>query len=723
MARRIPYVQQLEISDCGAACLAMTLAYHGKNVSPEDVRQTTRTSRDGVSAVAIVQAARTYGMDARGVSVNLEALKQLDRGTILHWEFNHFVVLDRVGRGSVDVLDPALGRLRLPMERVSKAFTGVAIVLQPSPSFQPSTGSARSTWRYLKPMLRQSRLLSKVGVTSLLIQLFALATPILMGVIVDRVVPAGDRSLLLAVALGMLAMVGFHLLSTFVRSHLLLALRAELDVNISMSFIRHLVKLPYQFFLQRSTGDLMARLNSNVTVREILTTGAISAVLDGALVSIYLLLIFAQSLLMGTVILGLAVLQVAILSFTHRSMQRVMAETLQAQARSQGYLGQMITGIETLKSVGAESRSVSQWSNLFIDEVNATLARGRLSARIESLTTGLRVASPLVVLTVGAIGVLNNDFTLGTMLALSALGTGFLTPLSNLIITGTQFQLLGSYMERINDVLDAAPEQDADDVEPAPRLSGRIDLHNVTFRYSDTAPEAVKDVSLEIAPGQMIGIVGKSGSGKSTLAHLVLSLYRPTEGAVLYDGHDLRGLEAASVRAQLGIVPQNSYLFGTSVKGNIALTKPDAPLPEIEKAARIACIHDDIMQMPLGYDTVLSDGGASVSGGQRQRIALARALVHQPAILLLDEATSSLDAVTEASIYSNLEQLQCTRIVIAHRISTIARADWIVVMENGRFVEQGTHNELISAGNLYFELARSQGQRSERAASGISEPS
>ena len=713
MARRIPFVQQLEISDCGAACLAMTLAYHGRNVSPEEVRQATRTSRDGVSALSIVEAATAYGMDARGVSVELDGLKELDRGSILHWEFNHFVVLDRVGRTSVEVLDPALGRLRLPMERVSKAFTGVAIVLRPTPSFERRSGASRGAWRYLKPMLRQSRLLYRVGVMSFLIQLFALATPILMGVIVDRVVPAGDRSFLLAVSLGMLAMVGFHLLSTFVRSHLLLALRAQLDMNISTSFIGHLVKLPYQFFLQRSAGDLMARLNSNVTVREILTTGAISAVLDGALVSIYLLLIFAQSVTMGSVIVCLAVLQVSILAFTHRPMQRVMAETLQAQARSQGYLGQMITGIETLKSVGAESRSVSQWSNLFVDEINATLARGRLSALIESLTTGLRVASPLVVLTVGALGVLSNDLSLGTMLALSALGAGFLGPLSSLIITGTQLQLLGSYMERINDVLDTAPEQDPDEVEPVGKLEGAISLRRVSFRYAETAPDVVKDVSLEIARDQMIGIVGKSGSGKSTLAHLILNLYRPTQGLVLYDGRDLRKLEVASVRAQLGIVPQNSYLFGTSIRANIALTKPDASPEEIERAARLACIHDDIVAMPLGYDTVLSDGGASISGGQRQRIALARALVHEPAILLLDEATSSLDAVTEAKIYSNLGQLRCTRIVIAHRISTIARADLIVVMEDGRFVEHGSHDELISLGGRYFELASSQDHRSD----------
>ena len=710
MARRIPFVQQLEISDCGAACLAMTLAYHGHNVSPEEIRRATRTSRDGVDAISLIEAARSYGMEPRAFRVEIEGLKYLERGSILHWEFNHFVVFDRLVRDGVEILDPAAGRIRVPMERFSQSFTGVAIGLRPGEDFSKGRRSKAGTWRYLRPLLRRSGLVSKVGVISFLIQLFALATPILMGVIVDRVVPAGDRDLLLVIMVGLTAMVAFHLLSTFLRGHLLVALRTHLDVSITTGFISHLVKLPYQFFLQRSTGDLMARLNSNATVREILTSGAISTLLDGTLVSMYLLLIFAQSLAMGSVVVLLAACQVAILLVGYRPIQRVMAESLQAQARSQGYLAQMITGIETLKSVGAEARSVTQWENLFVDEVNASIVRGRLNALIETLSSGLRVASPLVVLSVGVLGVLNNDMSLGTMLALTALATGFLTPLSNLVAVGMQLQVLSSYMDRINDVLDTAAEQDPSMVELPGQLSGHITLERVSFGYSDAGPSVVNDISLDIEPGRSIAIVGESGSGKSTLAHLVLGLYSPASGRVLYDGKDLRGLQSNSVRQQLGIVPQSSFLFGTTIRANISLTYPEASNDEVERAARLAVIHDDIMAMPLGYETVLSDGGASLSGGQRQRIALARALVHDPAILLLDEATSSLDAVTESKIYANLEQLSCTRIVIAHRISTIARADLILVMDRGVFVEQGTHQELISAGGRYFELASSQEQ-------------
>jgi ABC-type bacteriocin/lantibiotic exporter with double-glycine peptidase domain len=708
MRRRIPYVQQLEISDCGAACLAMNLAFHGRNVSPEEIRRATKTSSGGVDAISLIEAARAYGLEARGVQVDLDGLRFLERGSILHWDFSHFVVLDRIVRGGVEVLDPAIGRVRVPMDRFSRSFTGVAIQLKPTEAFTHGSDAPRGAWRYLKPILRRSALLSKVGLTSFMIQLFALAVPILMGVIVDRVVPAGDRHLLSVVGLGLAAMVVFHLLSSFLRAHLLLALRAHLDLGLSTTFVGHLMRLPYRFFLQRTAGDLMTRLNSNVTVREILTSGAISALLDGALAGVYLLLIFAQSAVMGIVVLALALLQLAVLMAAQRPIRRLMAEVLLAQARAQGYLAQMVTGVETLKAVGAEARAVAQWSDLFVEEINALLARGRVSAVVESLTGSLRVMSPLVVLGVGTLGVLNGDLTLGTMLALSALSAGFLLPVSNLITTGMQVQLLSSYMERINDVLDTPPEQNIEEVEPAGHLDGHITLEDVSFRYEEKGPSVVQDVSLDIAPGSTIGIVGRSGSGKSTLAHLILGLYAPTAGRVLYDGRDVRTIESGSLRGQLGIVPQNSYLFGVSIRSNIALTLPDANNDDIERAAGIACIHDDIMRMPLGYETVMSDAGASLSGGQRQRIALARALIHKPPVLLLDEATSSLDSVTEARIYENLEQLTCTRVVIAHRIATIARADLIIVMKDGRFEESGTHDELIALRGHYFELASAQ---------------
>ncbi|HVE76645.1 MAG TPA: peptidase domain-containing ABC transporter, partial [Actinomycetota bacterium] len=472
--------------------------------------------------------------------------------------------------------------------------------------------------------------------------------------------------------------------------------------------VGHMSDLPYSFFLQRSAGDLMMRLNSNTTVREILTASTLSTLLDGSLVALYLLLIVVESPRIALLVIGLAVAQIAILLLSRRRYQRLMSENLDAQARSQSYLVQMLAGIETLKSTGAEPRAVEHWSNLFVNEINVSISRGRLSAIIDSAVGALRIGSPLAILAFGGYEVVRGEITLGRMLAASALAAGFLIPLSTMVTTALQVFTLRSYMERINDVLDTEADRRYAITSPAPALGGRITVEAASFKYGPLAPLAVDDVSLEIEPGQFVAIVGRSGSGKSTLANLILGLYEPTSGRVLYDGIDLSSIEARSLRQQLGIVPQHPYLFGSSIRDNIALADPATPLDKVMEAADLARIHDDITAMPMGYETVLADGGATLSGGQRQRIALARALVMKPKVLLLDEATSSLDAGTETEVYRNLEGLDCTRLVIAHRLSTVRRAAQVIVLEGGKLVESGTHRKLVSMKGHYSELISAQ---------------
>jgi ABC-type bacteriocin/lantibiotic exporter with double-glycine peptidase domain len=319
----------------------------------------------------------------------------------------------------------------------------------------------------------------------------------------------------------------------------------------------------------------------------------------------------------------------------------------------------------------------------------------------------LEMASPLAVLAFGAYQVLDGRISLGTMLAAAALGTGFLEPLATLVETGLRVQLTRSYMERINDVLDTPREQEGRPVAATSRLSGHVRAESLSFSYGSLAPPVVQDVSLDVRPGQCLGIVGRSGSGKSTLAKLLLGFHAPSSGRLLFDGTELGELEVHSLRTQLGVVTQRPYLFGSSIRENIALSDPAMPLEAVVEAARLACVHDDIAAMPMGYDTLLLDGGASLSGGQQQRIALARAVAHRPAVLLLDEATSDLDTVTERMVLDNLESLGCTTIVIAHRMSTIRRADLILVMDRGRVVERGTHDELMTLSGVYRQLVES----------------
>jgi ATP-binding cassette, subfamily B, bacterial len=710
MPDRVPYVQQMEIADCGAACLAMVLGYYGRSVSLSEVRDMTGAGRGGVDALGIVEAAQHYGLIARGVRADVDELHLLPRGSILHWAFNHFVVFERLRRDSVDVVDPSAGRRRIRLVQFRRMYTGVAITLEPGDTFAPSRQPpARGQWRYLRPILRQARLIRRILVTSLLLRLFALALPLLTAVLVDRVVPTDDAHLLLVVSLAGLGMAVYYFLAGLVRSHLLLELRTRLDAQLALGFISHVVSLPYAFFLKRSAGDLMMRLRSNSVVREFLTTGAISALLDGVMVCLYVALLLALDWPLGLLVLGLGALQVLVLLAAGSRTRQLMAESLEAESRSGSYAYQLLAGIEVLKAAGAEQRGVEHWANLFAGEVNLSLARGRLSAVVDSLMSGLHLASPLAILAVGTAQVLAGQLSLGTMLALTALAAGFLEPLAQLVATGLQVQLLGSYMARINDVLDTPREQHGQAVQPANKLSGHIEAQTVSFRYSPLTPLVVDAVSLEIQAGQKVALVGRSGSGKSTLAHLLLGLYSPAAGRVLWDGTDLAQLEVRSVRQQIGIVTQAAYLFGSTIRENIALADPRLPLEMVERAARLACIHDDIVAMPMGYETILADAGASLSGGQRQRVALARALVLAPRIILLDEATSALDVLTERQVYRNLEALDgCTAIVIAHRLSTIADADVILVMDAGRLVERGSHAELIARRGLYFALVQNQ---------------
>jgi ABC-type bacteriocin/lantibiotic exporter with double-glycine peptidase domain len=712
-------VQQTTTMDCGAACLTMVLGYYGKQLPLAEVRKITGSGRDATNAEALLEAGRWFGLRGRGVRADtVEALGAIEPGAILHWRFNHFVVLDRLKSDGLHIVDPAGGRRVVSHQEARRSFTGVALLFEPAEGFAPLAAGAqgKGLQRYLQPLLARRGPLSRVLATSVLVQLFALAVPLLIGVLVDRVVPQQDVSLLAVLAAGLAGLVGFNLLAVLIRAHLLLELRTRLDAQLTLDFVDHLVGLPFAFFQERSAGDLILRMNSNATVREILTSGALSTVLDGILVSLYLVVLFVASAKMGLLVLGLALLRIVLLLATRRRQKDLMSRSLETQSSSQSYQVQMLAGMETLKASGSEHRAIEHWSNLFVDTLNISLARGRLSAMVDALLAGLGMASPLAVLLYGARLVFAGELSLGEMLALNALAAGFLTPLTQLVTTAFQFQLLDSYLERIEDVMQTPREQEPGSPgagRPAARLRGGIKLEHVSFRYGPASPLVVSDVSVDISPGSFVAVVGRSGAGKSTLANLLVGLYQPSEGRILFDDLDLTELNLQSVRSQLGVVPQHPYLFGQSIRANISLADPTLPLARVVEAARLAHIHDEILAMPLSYDTLLADGGSSLSGGQRQRLALARALVRRPAILLLDEATSALDGMTESAIQRELAQLRSTRIVVAHRLSTIRDADLILVMDQGGIVERGTHDELVARGGAYAELVAQQVKRTD----------
>jgi len=715
--KRVREVGQQSEVECGLACLAMVLDYYGCEITLRELRAGFDVGRDGASALTIVRAARQYGMQVRAVSLPGSELRYICLPAIVHWEFDHFLVVERWSPRYVDVVDPARGRQRLTRDEFDAGFTGVIIILEPEKSRDRRRAPSRAAFRtYMRRYLRQAPgAVTQILGVSLFLLLIGLMFPLMTKVVVDQILPFRLRNVIPVLAIGVLALFVAETLAMLLREWLLVYLRARIDMHLMLGFVEHLLSLPYSFFQQRSSGDLLARVSSNEMLRELLSNQLLSTVMDSGLVAIYLVILLWQSPAFGLVTFAVGLVQVLLLLFTTGSIGRLARRELTAFGNSQGYLSEALVGIATLKASGAEDRAFDRWSNLFFDHLNASLRYNYVAGTMDGLLSALPSLGQLALLGVGASQVLAGSMTVGTMVGLIALAGAFFAPLSSLVRSGQQFQLVGANLDRIRDVTEAEPEQEGEALESVPPLSGQIRLDGVCFRYSETGPTVLNQVNLAVEAGQRVAIVGLSGSGKTTLGKLLLGLYEPTAGGIFYDGLALAHLDRREVRRQFGVVMQDAVLFSGSVRSNITLTDPGMDSTQVLEAARIAAIDDDIAAMPMGYETFVAEGGSALSGGQRQRIAIARAIAHQPAILLLDEATSHLDVETEQRVAKNLETLACTQIIIAHRLSTVRDADTILVLDEGTIVEQGRHHDLLQRDGYYAHLVRHQLEGGDRA--------
>jgi ABC-type bacteriocin/lantibiotic exporter with double-glycine peptidase domain len=446
------------------------------------------------------------------------------------------------------------------------------------------------------------------------------------------------------------------------------------------------------------------RVDSNGTVREIVTSKSLSAILDGLFVLLYAGVIFYVNPTLGIITILMSGVEALVFLCARPTYQRLLAADLDKQAKAHSYMVQLLGGMETLKCAGAERLGLEKWSNLYTDEVNVKMQRARVSSYVDSIRGAVASLGPMLILTIGATSVMENKMTIGMMLAMNSLASSLFGPLSALVSSALELQLVKGHMDRIDDVLQTAVEQDRDKAVVPPRLRGHVTVKNVSFKYGEQAPLVVQNVNLDIPPGASVALVGPSGSGKSTLLNLLSGLYKPVSGDIQYDTRPLHDMDLRGVRQQIGIVPQHPFIFGGTMRENISLAAPGSTLDRIQHSAKVACLHEDVSEMPMGYDTVISDGGGSLSGGQRQRVAIARAVLRNPTLMLLDEATSALDNSTEKKVIAGLETLRCTRITVAHRLSTVRNCDLIVVMDKGKVVEQGNHEQLAANGGLYAQL-------------------
>lgn len=703
MARRVPYIPQMEVVECGAASLAMVLAYYGHHAPLSEVRKVVGVSRDGATALQVLKAARAYNLQGKARRImQLDKLSELKTPAILHWRREHFVVLERYGANGSVLVDPATGRRNVSREELDQSFTGICLELEPTAALQNRERDAKTRLRYLALLRGTGTALGIIGGAALALNLLALAVPLATKVVLDHVIAGRNDGWLGIIALSLFASVTLSALYAVLRARIVLRLRGQLDVAITSAFVDHLLSLPAAFYSQRTTADLMSRVAGNRAIRELLTGESVGLLVDGVMMIVSLVFMMLFDVRLGLLVVVASVLYVIVYLLARRAVTAAAEQYQLRMVAAGNKLLQVLRGIATIKSAGAERGSRAQWLNSWILSLNVGARKARTELLVGGALNLLHSAVPVAVLLVGGLRVLNGGLTPGALVGFQFLQAGFLAPLGQIIGVLIALQSVPILIDRMDDVLSTTPEPTGETVSP--RLEGDVVFENVSFKYAESGPQVLFAVDLHVPKGKKVALVGASGSGKSTLAKLLLGLYPPTEGRILLDGHDLATLDIASVRRQFGVVLQETALFDGTIAENLRLFAPNAPMEHVVQAARVAQIHDDIQSLPEGYETRIAADRGALSGGQRQRLALARAILHRPPIMILDEATSALDAITEAAIERYLSTRSCTRIVIAHRLSTVRDADLIVVFDEGQIVERGTHADLLAAGGVYARL-------------------
>ena len=716
---RTPLLLQLTQTECGAASLGIVLAHFGRWVSIEELRETCSVGRDGCSAADIFRAARRYGLEVKGWRKQPRDLRNMPLPMILFWEFNHFVVLEGFDKGRFLINDPGNGHRTISEEEFDHAFTGVTLTFEPGRHFQPGGIQPGLLYRIL-PWLRDVKgpLAFAMG-CGLLLALPALVLPFLMGLFVDFVLSGHEPAWGAVLTGGLLAAGGLLYLLTWLKERCLRRLSVRLSVDHAERFMARLFRLPMRFFSHRLSGDLTSRIQLLDSIADVATRHFVGIFIELVTGLAFLGLMLAYNPLLCAVVVGLGVLSAVAM----RLLARLRTDENRRLRREQGMLYGIgmfgLSKIDTLQATAAEDDFYSRFTGHQARELLARQRFTELGYVNAALPVLFLIAGNAAVLGLGGWGVMSGDMTVGMLTGFYMAAANFLQPIGRFVQFADMFQILEADLQRLDDVFDAAED---DDFEPAPdaagdrastfagrlRLKGRIELRNVTFGYQHNREPLLEDFSLAIEPGQRVAIVGPSGSGKSTVAALVAGIHRQWSGEVLIDGHPRSAIPRELLVDSVSLVDQHIFLFADTVRENLTMWVPEVPDHALVAAARDAMIHEEIISRPLGYDAPVEEAGRNFSGGQRQRLEIARSLVNNPSLLILDEATSSLDSITEVRIDDRLRRRGCTCLIVAHRLSTIRDCDLIVVLDRGREVQRGSHEDLMQdVGGLYRSLVES----------------
>lgn len=678
--RRLPAILQTEAAECGLACLAMVAGFHGHDVDLLTLRRKYPLSLKGATLANLMQVASRLELAPRPVRLELEHLSMLKLPAILHWDMNHFVVLKSFKRGKVVVHDPAQGERLMTLDEFSTHFTGIALELTPTPNFKPATErNTLSPWKLWGKATGIASILVQIFVFSLALELFAILMPFFMQLVVDQVVVSGDYDLLTVLGIGFLLLSIINVAVTALRSWVLLYLRTHLDFQMVNNLFGHLIRLPLDFFQKRHIGDVVSRFTSLKTIQNTLTNDFIAAIVDGIMVFATLIVMVIYSPLLAAVVLVVVACYAIARHFLYRPLRRATEEQIVRQAKTQSNFLETVRGAQSIKVFGREVSRHGVYQNLLADSLNAQVRVTKLSIAFTTINGFLFGVGNIAVIWLGARLVLAGHFSVGMLFAFVSYKGQFTSKTAGLIEKYISYRMLGLHGERVADIALTEPESNVDgllalDFEP----SGQISVENLSFRYSEHEPFVLENVDLQVDPGESVAIVGPSGCGKTTLVKLMLGLLPATEGVVSLDGVDIRRLGLSEYRKLTGAVMQEDQLFAGAISDNIAFFDPALDQQRVEHCAKLAAVHDDIMAMPMAYNTLIGDMGTVLSGGQKQRVLLARALYRRPKILFLDEATSHLDVARERLVNGAVGKLDITRIIVAHRPETIRMADRVI---------------------------------------------
>jgi ATP-binding cassette subfamily B protein len=711
-ARNFPAHLQLSETDCAAACLSMILSFYGKHVSINKLRDLANVSRDGASLYGIAQAAESLGFESRGLKTSLGHLATIELPAIAHWQGFHFVVLYEVKRDHVTLADPAIGLRKISREEFEKDWTGYLLLLTPTARIEEVEESQSKSSRFLQLLKPYRRGLAEIFLASLMLQFFGLALPIFTQVIVDNVVVHKNTSMLNTLVLGMLLVGVFQTATTALRYYLMVHTTRRIDMQMVVDFYRHVLSLPMRYFEERKVGDILKRFNENARIRDFLTGRVMGVTLDCLMIFVYLGLMFYYNIKLTVVAIIVIPAYVVLTLIATPIFKRQYREAFEKAAEADSQIVESISGVGAIKAMASERNICWKVQGLIVKCLNVQFRSALSGMATISIGNMLQTLNTIILFWYGARLVMVGELSIGQLVAFNVLVTSVTRPILSVVDLWREFQEVSIGFERLNDVFDAKPEDVNDEKRMRlPRIGGHIRFENVTFRYP-TRPgkNALQNVDLEIQAGQTVALVGRSGAGKTTFANLLLRLHEPNEGRILVDGHDLRHVSINSLRSQVGVVPQDIFLFSGTIRENIAFGYLDAPLEQVVGAAMLAGAHEFISELPLGYETKIGERGQSLSGGQKQRIAIARALFRKPRILIFDEATSALDTESESAIQKHLNQIlkDRTTLIIAHRLSTVRNADVIVVMDRGTVREIGDHYKLMDQKGIYYYLNSQQ---------------